>query len=123
MTERTNSWLVVTLLSLISLGPFAQRVSSQQDKRPRFPAWVSDQGYWVIESNIEAPLDHIVRFYNNDNELIYQETLTGIKLNPDKRKVKMKLKKLLEARVLALEKKKDGLIVPEEVAVIRSVFR
>jgi hypothetical protein len=62
----------------------------------------------VVESN--TPLDHIIRFYNNDNELLHKETLTGIKLNPERRKVKMELKKVLESSVLAWEKKKNGLI-------------
>ncbi len=123
MTHRTRSWLVISLLSLISIVSFAQFRPSQQERRAKFPAWVSDKGYWVVESNINSPLDHIIRFYNNDNELLYKETLTGIKLNPEKRKVKMKLKKILESTVLAWDKKKDGLIPGEEMAFVRSVFR
>ncbi len=123
MTHRTRSWLVISLLSLISIVSFAQFRPSQQERRAKFPAWVSDKGYWVVESNINSPLDHIIRFYNNDNELLYKETLTGIKLNPEKRKVKMKLKKILESTVLAWDKKKDGLILGEEMAFVRSVFR
>ena len=92
MTHRTRSWVVVTVLSLISMGSFAQLTPFQQERRPKFPRWVSEKGYWVVESNINSPLNHIVRFYNNDNELLYKETLAGVKLNPDKRKVKMKLK-------------------------------
>lgn len=105
------------------MGSFAQLISSQKDRRPKFPSWVSDKGYWVVESNINSPLNHIVRFYNNDNELLYRENLTGVKLDPEKRKVKMKLKKVLESTVLTLEKKKDGLIPGEEMAFVRSVFR
>ncbi|HWC53171.1 MAG TPA: hypothetical protein VG676_06280 [Chitinophagaceae bacterium] len=58
--------------------------------------WVSDKGYWVVESTIQDPLSHIVRFYNNDNELILTEYLKGVKLNIDKRKTKMRLKEALE---------------------------
>lgn len=105
------------------MGSFAQLIPSQQDRRPKFPSWVSDKGYWVVESNIHSPLHHVIRFYNNDNELLYKETLTGIKLDPEKRKVKMKLKKILESTVLAWKKKKDGLIPGEEMAFVRSVFR
>ena len=122
MTYRTRSWIVVTVLSLISMGSFAQLTSSQQEHRPKFPRWVSDKGYWVVESNINSPLNHIVRFYNNDNELLYKETLAGVKLNPDKRKVKMKLKKVLESSVLAREMKKDGSIPGEELALVKSVL-
>ncbi len=101
---------------------FGQRVPSQQERRPKFPDWVSDKGYWVVESNIHSPLDHIITFYNNENELLYKETITGVKLNPEKRKVKMKLKKVLESAVLAWEKKKDGQTSGEEIALVKSVF-
>lgn len=93
-------------LTFISLCSFSQKEQSASV----IPRWVSDKGYWVVESNIHSPLDHIIRFYSIDNVLIYKETLTGVKLNPAKRKVKMKLKKVLDASVLAWEKSR----VPEE---------
>lgn len=98
--QRTRSWLVFTIFSLISAGAFAQHTPFQQERRPKFPGWVSDKGYWVVESNINTPLNHIISFYNNDNELLYKETLIG---------VKMKLKKVLKPAVLTLGKN-DGLI-------------
>ena len=122
MTYKTISWLVLTLLSLISIGSFAQ-LPFQQERRPIFPSWVSEKGYWVVESNIHSPLNHVVSFYTNDNQLIYKETLTDIKLNPEKRKVKLKLKKILESAVLAQENKKDGIILGHEMALVKSVFK
>jgi hypothetical protein len=122
MIHRTKSWLLASVISLISLLTFGQRVPPQQERRPKLPDWVSDKGYWVVESNINSPLDHIITFYNNDNELLYKETITGIKLNPEKRKVKMKLKKVLESAVLAWKKTKDGQKPGEETALVRSAF-
>jgi len=58
--------------------------------------WVSDKGFWTTESNIHDPLDHIIRFYTNDGRLFHTEKLSGVKLDVDKRKTKMKLKKALE---------------------------
>ena len=104
MKQKIKTLLAATALSLISLCSFSQTAQHA------IPRWVSDKGHWVVESNIHSPLDHIIWFYNNDNVLVYKETLTGVKLNPEKRKVKMKLKKVLEASVLAWEKKR----VPEE---------
>lgn len=122
MAYKTISWLVLTLLSLISIGSFAQ-LSFQQERRPKFPGWVSEKGYWVVESNIHSPLNHVVSFYTNDNKLIYKETLTDIKLNPEKRKVKLKLKKILESAVLVQENKKDGTISGHEMALVKSAFK
>ena len=96
---------VITMaLSLLTLASFAQ------EPQKGIPRWLSDKGYWVVESNIHIPLEHTIWFYNNENVLIYKETVSGIRLNPDKRKVKMKLKKVLESSVMAWEQKK----VPEE---------
>ena len=66
------------------------------DKQDHAVPWVSDKGYWNTESNIHDPLDHIIRFYTNDGRLFHTEKLSGVKLDVDKRKTKMKLKKALE---------------------------
>lgn len=101
--------IVFTLISIIS---FSQNQSS--------PRWLSDKGYWVIEGNINQPLDHIIRFYTNDNVMIYKETVTGMKLNPQKRKVRMKLKKVLETSLVAWEKKQGP---SEEMAYVKAILK
>lgn len=95
--------LSIVVLSLISIGALAQGPKKSQH---RFPRWVSDKGYWVIETNLSSPLDHRVSFYNNDNTLLYSKSITGVRLNPDRKRVKMKLKKELESAVIAWEKNK-----------------
>lgn len=102
MKKRIKTLAASMILSLISVSAF-----SQDDMTPA-PAWVSDKGHWVVETNIKSPKDHIIWFYNNDNVLVYKETLTGIKLNPQKRATKMKLKRILESSVIAWEKTKKS---------------
>jgi hypothetical protein len=102
MKQEIKTWVAAIALSLFSLSSFAQ----EETTTTTAPRWVSDKGYWVVEGNIHTPLNHTVWFYNNDNVLIYKETVTGIKLNPAKRKVKMKLKKVLETSVIAWEQKR-----------------
>ncbi len=116
MKQNLRIWMIVVTFNLVSFIGYAQNRPS------KIPRWVSEKGYWVIESNINSPVNHIIRFYNNENELLYQETLTGVKMNAGKRKVKMKLKKVLESSFLAWEKKKDGLIAVEEMALVKSVL-
>ena len=87
-----------TLLYVLLFTMLSSSVMAQEDK-PETPKWYSEKGYWVVESNIHTPLDHIIRFYNNDNVLLYKESVSGIKLDPSKRKTKMKLKKILESSV------------------------
>lgn len=106
MKQRTKTWIAATALIMMSFCAFSQEEQSVVTN----PRWVSDRGYWVVESNKSAPLHHIVWFYNNDHVLVYKEALSGVKLNPAKRKIKMKLKRVLEASVTAWEQKR----MPEE---------
>ena len=100
MKQYFKTMMAAVVLSFIAFSAFAQ------EEQPVTPKWVSEKGYWVIESNIKDPLNHLIRFYNNDNVLLYKEAITGVKLNPEKRAVRMKLKKVLEAAVVAWEQKK-----------------
>lgn len=105
MIQRIKTGLSLIILTLISIGALAQ----EQRKMPyKFPRWISDKGYWVVETNLHSPLNHLISFYNNDNVLLYKKALTGVKLDPDKRKVKMRLKKELESAIIAWEKKSEN---------------
>lgn len=105
---------------LIAMLTFAHFIASaQQDKDTHIPKWVSDKGYWVVKGNVNTPLDNTILFYNNDHVLVYKESLTGVKLNPDKRKVKMKLKQVLESSITAWESKSER---GEEMARVRNIL-
>lgn len=73
----------------------------QQTSKSKNPRWISDKGFWQIESNIHTPGKNIISFYNNDKVMVYKEHLNGVVLNLNKRNVKMRLKKALETAVLA----------------------
>jgi len=100
MKQQFKKWMFVGAIIFFSTAVFAQSKTSSS-------SCVSDKGYWVLESNIHTPLNHIIRFYNNDHVLVYTEKLTGIKLNTDKKKVKMRLKRALETTMLSLEQNKN----------------
>jgi hypothetical protein len=106
--------LLVTLL----LGLGIQAAIFAQDKLRNAPEWVSEKGWWVVESNIHAPKQHIVYFYNNDGVLVYKEKIDGLRINPSKKITKMQLKQVLETTVLAWEKQhqlkeNEALVVSE----------
>jgi len=119
MTNSKKTWLFIAFLNLVALGAFGQLKESKEVVKPKFPRWVSDKGYWIVESNIHFPTNHIIRFYNTDNVLVYKETLAGVKLNPDRIKIKMKLKKILESSVVSWKKIKK---TNEEMALVKSVL-
>jgi hypothetical protein len=87
----------------ICFASFAQSAKENTSVYPT-PKWISDKGYWVVESNVHMPDKSIVYFYTNDNVLVYKEKLEGMVLNLKRRKTKMNLKQVLEQSVYAYEK-------------------
>lgn len=102
MNKNQKASMLLLASVLLGLALMAQTLPAKKEKsRPRLPAWVSDKGYWVLESNINTPGSHTVLFYDNNNKLMYRETINGVKLNPESRRTKMKLKKALENSALS----------------------
>jgi len=65
---------------------------------------MSDKGYWVIESNKQTPKQNIVRFYNLNSELVYQENINGKRLNVNNNRTRKALNNTLQ---IALDVKKS----------------
>lgn len=104
-------WIVTGIIGLMM-----QATVFAQNKSQTLPEWVSEKGWWVVESNIHSPKQHLVYFYNNDGVLVYKEKLEGIRLKPGKRTTQMRLKKVLETSVQAWEqqhqlKENESLVV------------
>ena len=66
MKQQLKKWIAVTGFMLLVFTGMAQ-----QNKKS--PAWLPENGYWIVESNLHTPKNHIVRFYTLDNVLIYSE--------------------------------------------------
>ena len=94
------------LLSFVSVIAFAQ--SEEETTSYPAPKWVSDNGYWIVESNIHSPKLNSIYFYNNDNVLVYKEKVDGVVINLKKRSVKMNLKKVLDQSVIAFNEKQKA---------------
>jgi hypothetical protein len=95
-----KKFFFATAFTLLLLSTsFAQ---SEEQETPTYPTprWISEKGYWVVESNINTPDKNILYFYNN-NVLVYKEKADGIVINLKKRRVKMCLKKALEQSIIA----------------------
>lgn len=84
--------------------------------------WVSEKGYWVAEGNLNNPKSHTIYFYNNDQVLVYQERLDGVKLNFKKRKTMLQMKAALEASIAAWDTTKtvatNQYIVAESLGIV-----
>ena len=90
------------IMMVVHSSLFAQ--DDEYYSKPSTPKWVSDKGYWMIESNIYSPRKYIIYFYNNNSELIYKEKIEGVFLDLNRTRVKMNLKRALEIALLAWQK-------------------
>jgi len=95
MNKLFKSALFTLLLLSAGLVLFAQDENAPNTS-PTTPSWVSEKGYWVVESNIHQPKQARIYFYTSNNVLVYKETIEGVKLRLNKYATKMKLKQVLE---------------------------
>ena len=80
----------------------AQDVVTYGEQRP--VQWVSEKGFWNIETNIKTPKTSTVRFYDNNRHLVYTEKVEGVVLNIKKKKTLLHLKTILDKVVDDWEK-------------------
>ena len=126
MNTKMKCFMLLVLAMVVSAGLFAQASALKRSTtKPRMPGWVSEKGYWVVETNIHSPKTHIVRFYNNESELMYKETIAGVKMNPENRRVKMKLKKALETAAAIWSDDKSLVSDGNEAdrSIVKTIFR
>jgi hypothetical protein len=112
MKKQSKNFIISFLFGLFFTVGFSQ------DERPVSAPWASDKGYWVVQNNIQDPLNQVVRFYTNENVLIHTESLSGVKLNTRKRRMKMKLKKALEAAVSLYDQHRQPAMIRDYVVKI-----
>ena len=112
---KKNGFVTLIVSLVIQAAAFAQ-------ENPReSPDWVSEKGWWVIESNIHTPKQHIFYFYNNDGVLVYKEKIEGMRINASKRTTRLQLKQVLETSVLSWEKRHQ--LKENEALVVNSLKR
>ena len=68
-----------------------------------------EKGYFVLVNTREEKKITTVRFYNNDNVLIYEEKVSGVKFNLSKKKTVEMLYKGLDKAVIAWNEKPETL--------------
>jgi hypothetical protein len=79
-------------------------IASAQSTASNTPSWISDKGFWVVESNIHTPKQATVFFYTNEGVLVYKEAVEGRRINPGRKSTRMHLKSVLEQSLTAWEK-------------------
>lgn len=116
MKKNVRTFIMLVLLSTSSVIATAQENETSVKATPK---WISDKGYWVIESNIKSLKTSLVNFYNDANVLIYSEKVEGVKLNIKRRQTCMRLKKVLDKSLIAWEKMQQ----PNNEQLVKNMFR
>lgn len=90
--------------ALSALFLFLTLFASAQPRTPKAARWISDKGYWVVESNIHTPKQSTVFFYNNDGVLLYKEAVSGHRIHPERNSTRRRLAAVLEQSIALWEK-------------------
>lgn len=97
-----HSFFAILLTTFAFL--FSNPINAQDDEpKPETPKWLSNKGYWVVESNKKTPKEATVYFYTSENLLVYKEEIRNKKLKLNRRKTLLRLKSALEEAVVAYE--------------------
>ncbi|HVG41470.1 MAG TPA: hypothetical protein VM888_07640 [Chitinophagaceae bacterium] len=94
----------ITTSSLLVIGFLFATTSIQAQATLKNKNNASNNGYWVIESNVQTPKDATILFYNNQHEVIYKESVTGKKINVARPKVCRQLNAVLQQSLTAWNK-------------------
>ncbi|QNA44171.1 hypothetical protein [Lacibacter sediminis] len=116
MPNNLKNYIPAVLFICVSTATSAQEVTVSS----RTPRFVSEKGYWVIRSNVKQPKEAVVYFYNLQHELVYEEEVKNARLNINRIKVKMRLKKALEQAIAVHER--EGTTSKDD-KILASVFR
>ncbi len=67
--------ITICIPLILLLRPVKALAQEEPTRTPSVPGWVSDKGYWQVESNIHSPWNSTIYFFNNDRIMVYKETL------------------------------------------------
>ena len=93
---------LVLLLICLYVLPFT--VSAQHSSK--MPKWLSNKGFWILETQRSTPKNSIVYFYNNEQVLINKETINNKRINVARKKVRKQLEAVLEQALASWQKEK-----------------
>ncbi len=95
-------FLAAVLCASAALSSLAGK--AQEQPAQEIPKWISEKGYWVVESNKMTPKDATVYFYNNENILVYKEEIRNQKLKLNRKKTLLRFKIALDEAITSYEK-------------------
>ena len=91
-------------------------ISSSINAQKKFN--IPPEGFWVLESNLHNKKSTTIRFYTDSSVLVYEETVNNCRLNINRKKNLVDLKKGLEEAMMAWNNKKDVLKNGDMMAVL-----
>ena len=83
---------------LLSVGTVAAHAQQQTTNLEQ------NKGWWTVESNVKLPKKQFVKFYNNDLQLLYEETYDQKVLNYSRKRTR----KMLDSALAEVLKAKSN---------------
>ena len=109
-----------TLLAVLCACSLFFAAAQEHETAETTPRYVSKKGFWVVQSNTNVPTSSTIYFYTMNNRLLYKEEIEGVRLNLNRNKVKMRLKRALEKTIDAHER---GELTAANDRIVASVLR
>jgi hypothetical protein len=99
--KKIKLYYIVMLVAstMVSAAAMAQNGSAGRDRD-----WVPDNGYWEVITTEAQPRSAIVRFYDLNRHLIYEEQVEGIVLDLHRRSTCRRLNRSLQMALAAWTK-------------------
>lgn len=89
----------IVWIILLSLGAGAANAQQQQTKS------LDQKGWWTVESNVSSPKKQLVKFYNSDLQLLYEESYDQKVLNYSSKRTR----KMLDSALATVLKTKSNI--------------
>ena len=108
--KKTYFILIIATIGMLQLSSVSASAQSRS-------ACVPKNGYWVLVSNVNVKNVTTVQFYNEENQLMYEEIVRGQKMNINRLKTLRCLKKGLDTVLVAWNQQKKALYNKDWVAM------
>ncbi|HEV7332469.1 MAG TPA: hypothetical protein VGN63_15635 [Flavisolibacter sp.] len=90
---------LLSIIPAVAFFFFTFPASAQNETASQPPSWISNAGYWVVESNRQQPKEAVVYYYTNAHVLVYKEEIKNKKLKLTNPATLLRLKQSLEVAV------------------------
>lgn len=99
----------IKILAAVGMILLSTVAASAQQRPAKRAGVVPENGYWVVVSNEATPRVATIKFYDLENHPIYEELITGVRIDVSKKKICRRLNQSLQSALVAWQENKEVL--------------